>query len=238
MILDPCPSRSVLRALPHEGFDRKGAEWICKIQRGILTASELEIELKGPDEVAAMENRLWPLKLLDAGIPTYMVSIEPAWAELLFEARLAGETLFPRELGLGLSREHVYYRSIAGLSIRSPGRILWYVKGGKQGHPEGHLRAVSQLAEVVRGHPKALYRRFSRLGAWSFAQIREAAGTRSEAMALRVVNTELLATPLSLEELRAVNREAGQVFHAPQAPIAIEEAMFSRLYARSSAYAE
>jgi hypothetical protein len=198
----------------------------------------MEAEFEGVENAAALENRLWPLKLLDAGIPTYMISIEPAWAELLFEARLAGETLFPRELGLGLSREHVYYRSIAGLSIRSPGRILWYVKKGNHGHPEGHLRAVSQLAEVVRGHPKALYRRFSRLGAWSFAQVQQAAGERGEAMALRVVDTELLATPLSLEELRAVYREVGSAFHAPQAPIAVEEAMFGRLYARSSAYAE
>ena len=238
LILDPCPSRSVLRALPNEGFERKGTDWICRVKRGILPITEMGTEFEGAENATAMENRLWPLKLLDAGIPTYMISIEPAWAELLFEARLAGETLFPRELGLGLSREHVYYRSIAGLSIRSPGRILWYVKKGKHGHPEGHLRAVSQLAEVVRGHPKALYRRFSRLGAWSFAQVQQAAGERSEAMALRVVDTELLATPLSLEELRTVYHEAGSVFHAPQAPIAVEETMFGRLYARSSAYAE
>lgn len=184
-----------------------------------------------------MERRLWPLKLLDADIPTYMVSIEPAWAELLFEARLAGETLFPRELALGLSREHVYYRSTTGLSLHYPGRILWYVKGGKLGHPEGHLRAVSQLSEVVRGGPKELYRRFSRLGAWSFDQVRQAAGTRSEAMALRVVDTELLAKPLSLEDLRAAYREVGRDFHAPQAPITVDESIFSRLYARSSQYA-
>lgn len=237
-VIDPCPSRSVLRAFPEEGFERDEAGWSCRVRRGVISVSDFEVDLVGQEEAAGMERCRWPLKLLDAGIPTYMVSIEPAWAELLFEARLAGETLFPRELGLGLSREHVYYRSTAGLSLRCPGRILWYVKGGKLGHLEGHLRAVSQLGEVVRGEPKALYRRFARLGAWSFDQVRQAAGTRSEAMALRVVDTELLAKPLSLEDLRAVYREVGHGFHAPQAPIAVEESIFSRLYARSSAYAE
>ncbi len=57
-------------------------------------------------------------------------------------------------------------------------------------------------------------------------------------MALRIVDTELLAKPLSLEDLRAAYREVGRDFHAPQAPITVDESIFSRLYTRSSRYAE
>lgn len=52
------------------------------------------------------------------------------------------------------------------------------------------------------------------------------------------VDTELLAKPLSLEDLRAIYREAGRDFYAPQAPIAVDESIFGRLYTRSSVYAE
>lgn len=238
VVIDPCPSRPVLRALPEEGFERSEGGWSCLVQRGVVSISDFEVECAGSEEAAEAERRRWPLKLLEADIPTYMIAIEPAWAELLFEARLAGETLFPRELGLGLSREHVYYRSATGLSLRCPSRVLWYVKGGKLGHPEGYIRAASQMIEVVCGTPKSLYRRFARLGAWSYDQVRQAAGSRSEAMALRLVDTELLANPLSLADLRAIYREAGRGFHAPQAPITVDESVFGLLYARSSAYAE
>jgi ribosomal protein S18 acetylase RimI-like enzyme len=237
IVTDRKPSPAVRRALPVEFFDPHQRTWTCSVGRGLLAASEV---VGGPPDLeaaAVYERRHWPAKIVGAGLVTYMVSIEPSFAERLFDAHLAEATLFSRDPALGLSREHVYYRSPGTTkNLAGPARVLWYVKQ-KPGHPVGHVRAVSHLVDVVRDRPRTLYNRYSRLGVWTQQQVEDAGKRTGEAMALRVTDTELLKHPLSIDALRTVYESVGKRFAAPQGPIRVDEHTFCLLYRRSSAYA-
>lgn len=238
VLADPKPSPAVLRALDAEGFDGERGHWQCVVRRGVYSAQAAALPVSDRATAAAFERRQWPTKVTGAGLPTFMISIEPAYAEQLFDTNLVAATLFPRSLTLGLGREHVYYRAPSHAKLLTgPARLIWYVKGGKPGHQVGHVRAVSHLLEVTIDRPRTLYGRFARLGVWNQAQVEEAARRTGEAMALRLTDTELLDRPLALQELRSIYEDAGERFHAPQAPVSVPEHMFCLLYRRSSRYA-
>lgn len=235
VISDPHLSPALPTALEAEAYARGGdGEWRCLVERGIQPESKLTRQ-----QAAVLERSRWPLKVTGAGLPTYLVAIQPAFAERLFDSRLAEQTLLHRELGLGLSREHVYYRAPhPGGFLNSPARILWYVSGGRSGHAEGELRAVSHLSEVVLDDPATLSRRFGRLGAWSYGQVSAVADRNGRVMALRVLDTELFDHPLDLHALRGACEEIGATFRAPFSPIEIPEPIFVHLYSLSSAYVD
>jgi len=232
----PVPIREALRAenfVPHEdGY------WRCRVETGLRTADELGISPTDPITAASFERSLWPVKILGIGIPTYVVPIHPAWAEQLFDEGLSAQSLFSRETGLGLSREHVYYRASRPGGAKAPARLLWYVTGADRAHTVGHIRAVSHLADVFIDRPERLHRRFSQLGVWKLEQIRQAADATGSAMALRFVDTEVFAYPLDLNALRALYSDLGASFYAPQSPMPVDENIFSQLYRRSSAYVD
>jgi ribosomal protein S18 acetylase RimI-like enzyme/predicted nucleic acid-binding protein len=234
VIEDPHLSPALPAALEAEAYVHDGARWHARVERGINSVVGAD-----RDSAAAIERSCWPGKLSGANLPTYLVAIQPVFAEKLFDSRLAEQTLLHRELGLGLSREHVYYRAPnPGGFISAPARILWYVSGGRPGHPDGELRAVSHLAEVVIDSPTVLCRRFERLGAWTYEQVSEAADRKGQAMALRIVDTELFNDPLDLEALRDAYKEIGTTFRPPFSPIKVDESVFELLYRRSSAYVD
>lgn len=235
VVADPYLSLALPAALEAEAYaPGEDGEWRCLVEGGIRRASELSRQ-----QAAGLERSRWPLKLTGAGLPTYLVAIQPAFAERLFDSGLAEQTLLHRELGLGLSREHVYYRAPhPGGFINSPARILWYVSGGRPGHAEGELRAISHLAEVVLNDPAALSRRFGRLGAWTYEQVSAAADRNGQVMALRVLDTELFDSPLNLHSLRGACEEIGVRFRAPFSPVEISEPVFEHLYRISSAYVD
>jgi hypothetical protein len=112
--------------------------------------------------------------------------------------------------------------------------VLWYVKG--TGRAPGYLSAVSALREVTIGLPRSLHQRFARLGVWDRQEVMRAAGKNTKVMALRFTDTELLAQPLDLRELRKVYAAQGASFRAPQSPCHIPEHMFCLLYRRASTY--
>jgi predicted transcriptional regulator len=238
VVTDPTPSPAVIRALDAESFEAGDERWTCSVRPGIYPAAEVLDEDATAIDAAVFERRNWPAKVVGAGLTTFMVSIEPSYAERLFDANLAGATLFSTDPVLGLSREHVYYRPPGtARALAGPGRILWYVKGGKAGHRVGHVRAVSHLIEVARDRPRTLHNRYSRLGVWTEKQVEQAARRTGQAMALRVTDTELLERPMSLPMLRTTYQEGGESFHAPQAPIRVPEHMFCLVCRRSSRYA-
>lgn len=237
-IEDPAPSPAVVRALAQESFTADGDTWTCHVGRGLVAAEQALDGDLSTHAAAAFERTRWPAKVIGADLKTFMVSIEPAWAELLFDANLADATLFPRDPALGLSREHVYYRSPGNSkALAGPARVLWYVKGGKPGHREGHVRAISHLLEVVRDRPRTLHSRYAHLGVWEQEQVEDAARRTGQAMALRLTDTELFERPLRLALLREIYADQGRVFHAPQGPVHLDERMFCLLYQRSSSYA-
>jgi hypothetical protein len=237
-VSDPHLPDSVAGALKQEWFtlDEDG-DWVCDVRVGMVEASSildpLEARAQGPD----WERRHWPQKVIGAGIPTYMMSINVAYAEQLIDPRLAAQTLLHRQTHLGLGREHVYYRRPRNDAGIEPGaRILWYVTGSAPSHPRGSLRALSTVAEVVIGGPARLYQRFARLGVYSPKQVKAAADRNGRAMAIRFVDTEPLERPIGLDELYELFEADAESFTPPQSPRRISEQMFRRLYKQSSRY--
>lgn len=238
-ITDLHPSRAIREILNLEHFEESETGWTCRIKTGLSSAEEIGIS--GPlsrEKATQYEDKFWPVKVTEAGIETYLVPIKVAWAEALLDAGFSEQSLLPRQLGLGLHREHVYYRSTQNARGISPGaRILWYVTGDAPIHPRGSIRAVSQVADVVVGPPKSLHARFERFGIYSREQVSALADRNGQVMALRFANTEVLERPITLDELEALWVERGQRFSPPLSPTLIGEHMFCLLYQRSSAYA-
>ncbi len=173
---------------------------------------------------AALERRLWPAKLLDSDLPSFLVPIWPTWSSELFGIP---RSLFPRPDLLGISREHVYYRSPRSCGEKFPARLLWYVTNR---HPDG-MRAVvacSQLEEIVVDDPVTLHRRFRHLGVWRQKQIEQAARD-GRARALRFVDTEILPRQVSLDRVREL---AGWSKPQPvlQGPRKIPTDLFAAIY--------
>ncbi|MFW6116348.1 MAG: GNAT family N-acetyltransferase [bacterium] len=182
---------------------------------------------------ADVERRLWPAKILEAHIPTFVVPIKPFWAQHLFDEQIARQTLWGARRDLALGVENVYYRSLRNSGgISSPARLLWYVVHNPQYVHSRHVRACSLLDEVAVGKPKPLFRRFQRLGIYDWPDVlRTAKGsTENELMALRFSNTELLRNPISLEELRQILRDTEDKHPVLQSPQQISPESFARLY--------
>ncbi len=234
-ITDLNPSKGVQEVLKNEHFEGSSGNWTSHVKPGLVEFAQLDLRQPRPMTPAEYEDRYWPAKVIGASVPTYLVPIKVVFAEPL---GLAEETLLPRQFGLGLYREHVYYRRIQNdRGISAGARIVWYVSGGTPAQPRGAIRAVSQVADVVIDRPRTLHARFERFGIYSLEQVLALAEGKGQVMALRFVNTEILACPLDLDELEGLWAGEGHRFLAPQSPTLISEHMFRLLYQRSSAYA-
>jgi hypothetical protein len=238
-ITDPHFSRDIRDVLKLEQFEERESVWTCQVKVGLLNADDIAIA--GPlssKSATEFENKYWPVKVAGGEIATYLVPIRVAFAEALLDPGLAEQSLLPRQLGLGLNREHVYYRSIQNSrGIAAGARILWYVTGDVPIHSRGSIRAVSQVADVVTGRPRSLHARFERFGVYTAEQVSGLADRSGQVMALRFANTEVLERPIGLDDLAVIWNENGERFFPPQSPTRIGEHMFCLLYRRSSAYA-
>jgi len=172
--------------------------------------------------VLSLERALWPVKLLDSDLPSYLVPIRPRWAQDLFDLN---PTLFERPGLLGISREHVYYRTPKG-NPKSPARIGWYGSSDR-GQRIGAVVAVSHLVDVTTDSASRLYRRYQHLGVYSLKDV-QASERGGMASALRFVDTETLPKPVSLEHLRTL--EGGRLTGTLQSPTMITSALFGALY--------
>lgn len=159
-------------------------------------------------ELAAdIEQILYPAKITDAEIPSFIIPIQSWWAKDLFDKELAEEILWGAKEELVLRREIVYYRSKqASGGLQVPGRILWYVsKSGDEGSYStlSAIRACSRLDEIIVGKPIDLHKRFRRLGVYSFKDVLKTAKNdfNREIMAVKFSDTELFKKPIELKEV-------------------------------------
>lgn len=242
-VTDQHMSQAVRYALADEGYQRDDGRWSCEVDVGVKPFNDVDRTAfsDGTSRTAiagAIEHDRWPLKVIDADIPTFVVPIRPQWAEQLFDSQMASATLFGRDAGLGMSREHVYYRRPRNSGgISPPARLLWYVSGRWNGQSEGSIRAVSNLAEVVVDRPLTVYQRFERLGIYRQDQVLDAADDRGLVMAMRFIDTELFAKPLPLSCLRTMFEAKGETFVAPMSPRRLDEQFFLAIYREASVYA-
>lgn len=181
-----------------------------------------------------LERRLWPIKILDADIPTYIISIESVWAQHLFDEVIARQKLWGSREDLALRNENVYYRSKRPSgNIRSPARILWYVKYDKNlPKLSKQVRACSALDEVIIGRPKELFRAFQRLGVYEWKDVLRTANNNidNQIMALRFSNTILLPHPIDLVTLQHILFEEEGKNPILQSPQYIRPQSFTRIY--------
>lgn len=180
-------------------------------------AENLNTENIITDEQASVdiERFLFPAKIIDAEIPTYIISIQPRWAADLFDEKLAIEAILGRKPELAFNSEAVYYRSVKNSrGLQAPCRILWYVSGTqKEGKGKGYrkaelqsVRACSYVDEVVIGKPKDLYQRFQRLGVYKLSDIENVKQDKDgNIMAIRFSDIELFDFPITSKKIREIS---------------------------------
>ncbi|WP_083795836.1 GNAT family N-acetyltransferase [Catenulispora acidiphila] len=175
---------------------------------------------------AEIERVWWPAKVVDSALTSYLIPIKQ-----IFSNDLLGvpETLDGRDDQLGLSREHVYYRSPRGPRPAAPSRLLWYMSAGGQTRSQSPgVIACSQLDAVVTGVPQELHSRFRHLGVWNEQQV-VAAAHEGQVQALVFTNTEILPQPVGLRELRELSKRYGEQA-TPQGPVRISAEYFGAIY--------
>lgn len=246
---DPFTSELVVAAALDDGFRQhhrdllafvidacKPATAISQQLSQIEDALNMEVSTIAPQPGApigaALERTLWPAKIIDAQLPTFLVPIRPAWSSQLFGVPTS---LLPKPVLLGMSREHVYYRSPTPRVETAPARMLWYVSG-KPGSPDrvGAVVACSRLEEVILDDPDTLYARFRHLGVWHREQIQKAARRRSLALALRFFDTEVFPYPVPLRRLRqlADRHDLKLTLRSPQR---LPSELFATIYQKGQA---
>jgi GNAT superfamily N-acetyltransferase/predicted nucleic acid-binding protein len=182
--------------------------------------------------VVNLEKTFYPLRIFDAEIPTFIIPIKGYWAKELFDEEISNEFLWGANAEIALNRECVYYRSKkATCKWDFPGRILWYVSqpAAKHSTVSVHaIRAVSFLDQVVVDKPKELYRKFKRLGVYTFDNLKEVVkgDLESELMAIRFSETQPLKKPVPLSRVQTI---LGKKTSLP-APLRINAHEFSMIY--------
>lgn len=202
---------------------------------GIIKAAS---DVDNVQSLLMVERSLWPAKLTDLSIPTFIVPIWPEWAMQLFDAEIADQDILGGDPNLILKLENVYYRSGHQKILNAPARILWYECRGKAKY-QGIMGicGCSYLDEVVVDEPKVLYSQFRRLGIYSWAKVLEIAKGEYErrVMAFRFSRTEVfgLENRIGIAELRTIwKKEIGKNFHA-QTCVPISPELFFRLYVKA-----
>ena len=205
------PALSALRPQEKEAF----AAFLESARRLILNMTA--------EECSNLERVLRPLRIVDAPLETWLIPIKPHWSAQLFNNP---PDLFGQVPELGISVEHVYYRG-GRSGEAAPARIIWWVSGSGA----GHAIACSELAEVSDGTPSELFRRFRRLGVWSWSEVRSAAGAAGQLRALRFINTEMFAHEVPLEPLE---RQRGRRLRLAF-PVKIDPDTFDQIIAEARA---
>ncbi len=262
-INDPYLSESVEQALDTGPFVRIGHTWI-KFNVSIAeTAAELAKRLesittddaeertylqevirairqallaKEARPLLDVERTLWPAKIIDLEIPTFIIPIRPEWAMHLFDEGMAKQTLFGAKPEIALNRENVYYRAAKPRVLSAPGRILWYVSSDKKYQGAMHLRACSRIDEIKVGNPKDLFKQFRRLGIYEWKDVLEVAkGTiENQIMAVRFSETELFDTPIPWDDLQQILARVEGHKSQIQSPVQISNKCFVQIYGQGS----
>lgn len=259
VIKDTCVDQTVTAALRESAFTYCDGRWtrlvldvaenrdeIVQYLKSLIKTFEPEVgvflevaakleqsSLADANNLADFEALLWPAKILDADIPSFIIPIQPRWAKHLFDEHLAGQELFGARADLALNCEAVYYRAKSRCGLTSPGRILWYVSQHDDFSGTGSIRACSRLDEFLIQPPKELYRQFRRLGVYEWRDVYGLANqdVNNKIMAIRFSDTELLASPIPWREMQKI-LTAGGIRSQIQTVTRIPNKLFASLYTK------
>lgn len=181
-----------------------------------------------------LEKRLWPLKISDIDIPTYIVPIRSHWAAQLFDHTASSQSLFGSKAELAWSKENIYYRSVKPVSEKAPARILWYVSEDSKSPINRHkgIVACSYLNEVHVGGAKSLFQRFKNYGIYEWSDIYKLAGEDifREIKALKFSDTEIFKKVISYEKICTVFNQCGRPSNSFASPVEVSMIVFERIY--------
>jgi len=169
-----------------------------------LTISESTQDIKTISEI---ERHLWPAKVINADLPTFIIPIQPRWAKDLFDKDLARQYILESQTDLALRRELVYYkRNNGSLKPGVIGRILWYVSSDRAFTGTQEVKACSRLDEVIIDKPEKLYRQFRHLGVYELKDLMNLAKDKpdEDIMAIRFSYTNIFTKRLTLNRLREI----------------------------------
>lgn len=227
---------SMIPNLLEMGFTKRNDDFVrfcfprCLGREDVLsTISELAPEsvnnYRGMSDIE-LERHCSPLSLaLDQG--HFLVPIKPGYAMSLINSSQSSDDLFGGKINVLLRWDHVYYRSKTHYHmLKPPARILWYESGSKR-----QIVAVSHLDAVEIDTPKALFKKFKKLGIleWKDIIFQMCKGdSQKEIMVLKFSHTFPLREPISLDAARTVYKEDG-VSLTLQSPSRIPTETFQKL---------
>ena len=179
----------------------------------------------------SIERHLSPIKIKELEIPTYIVAIQPQWAEQLFDDKSDEKlALFEPDYELLLNRENVYYRSAFPKILKSPARILWYISENKATGGKGRINASSYIDEIFIDEPKKLYKQFKQLGIYKWKHISETAKDSNEVMAFVFSDTEIFKNSVSLSKIKTLIKKLENKNFMALSPVEIKTETYLALY--------
>ncbi|MEU4310906.1 GNAT family N-acetyltransferase [Streptomyces rochei] len=242
-LTDPTPQRTVRAAAQEDAFHPCDAGLVALVldlitdtaaadahARVLATRLGVDLPRVSPPlpaaAASAVEHAWWPLKITDTELPTFLVPIRPKWAYELFGYP---EGILSRDTRLGLSREHVYYRSPHPRGERAPARILWYASTDKSASVSAVI-GCSRLDQHVTDDGERLYQRFRHLGVYQRRDVLDICDKKSgQAMALRFSDTALFPSTVPHRRLVELGARHGQKVNV-QSVFKISPELFRALY--------
>jgi predicted nucleic acid-binding protein/predicted GNAT family acetyltransferase len=238
-VTDPAPGENVKRALIEDGFSQveggyEARSYVEHLDRFIAPSADLAEAIGDisnlvasaiPVVVEQLERRFWPLRIWDEATPCYIIPIRPYAGMDLFDYPF---NLFPQKRVLGLSRNHVYYRSGHSDPFGpAPARILWYMSKDRS-HGVHEYFAYSRMTNSEVLQANAAHERYSQLGAYNRAAVKAIADKRGRVNVVHLEDTELLHRPLPLNEFRSIAARHG-VLGEMQGPRRIPAMLFREI---------
>lgn len=180
--------------------------------------------------IRQLEALIHPGKISFGELPSYIVPIQPEWAQELFEFRIWNRPLLPMDTKLVINPDSVYYKRPKNSPNGDVARILWYVSGDKN-RGGGCIRACSVMTNGVTGTVKDLYREYQRLGVFEWRHlIHHFEKPDADAFAMEFTNTELLPNTISLDEVNAILIENGMKRQQFVSAVKISQIAFEAIY--------
>ncbi len=257
-IADSLLSSDIQKQLIKDKFIKHGKHWfkiifdfvgnkkqINKKVRELISGKSLDFKIfsghdkilknqkffKSAEAIFELQKIFWPLKVKSSKTNFYLVPIKPGWAKDLFDENIAREDLFGAKKELAISREQVYYRASRPSGIKSPGGILWYVSEDKAYSGTSCVRAFSQLESVEISKPKELFKKYARLGIYTWDDVLKTAkgSIQNDVMAMKFCDTELFKNPIPLKQLKEIFSKK-KIGLQVQSPLKISNKLFVEIY--------
>ncbi|WP_146455451.1 hypothetical protein [Rubripirellula tenax] len=185
-------------------------------------------------ETQRLECLIHPGKVTFGQLPTWVIPIQPRWAQELFDFRLWDMPLFNPETSLVINPDSAYYKSPLQGPNSQFGRILWYVSGDKR-KGGGRVRACSALTKRVTGTVKNLFGEFQRFGVYEWRHLMEHfKGADAQGLAIEFTSTELFENPITFDDVNDVLESHGMRRQQFISAVAIPDAAFHEIYSRST----